>query len=91
VVISFFNFFLLSSGSKKCFCFHGDLKNVGRSGVRESGYQALRYPDIRAEIRHVIKKFVCFGSESVVTADWQQKFENRWQNWKAGGAGIGNH
>ncbi len=40
------------------FLFHGDLKNVGRSGGRESGYQTLRYPDldIRAEIRHVIKK-----------------------------------
>ncbi len=40
------------------FCFHGDLKNVGRSGDRESGYQTLRYPDIRAEIRNVIKNFL---------------------------------
>lgn len=45
------------------FCFHGDLKNVGRSGDREYGYQTLRYPDIRAEIRHVIKNFLTSGQK----------------------------
>jgi hypothetical protein len=30
----------------------------------------------------LLKKLFYFWSESVVAADWQQKFENRWQNWK---------
>lgn len=44
--------------------FHGDLKNVGRSGDRKSGYQTLMYPDIRAEIRHVTK-FVFTSGQKV--------------------------
>ncbi len=77
------------------FLFHGDLKNVGRSGGRESGYQTLRYPDldIREEIRHVIflKKFTS-GQKVLLQQTGSRNLKIVGRIGKHGrGAGIGNH
>lgn len=72
--------------------FHGDLKNVGRSGDRKSGYQTLMYPDIRAEIRHVTKFVFTSGQKVSLQQTGNRNLKIVGRSGKQGwGAGIGNH
>ncbi len=84
MVISFFNLFLLQGQKSVLF----SQRFEKRWAEAETGNPGIKR--IFGQKSAMLLKTFYFGSESVVTADRQQKFENRWQNWKTGGAGIGN-